>query len=159
MTERFVLLHTSLIYNYMINCKRVAHQPAHDLNALSANPTKWSNTLKQFVGNLPTNCLSLFDHFVKLALKGLITLITISSLIIFILILFFFQIKKVGWKTSWVINSLNVSDEINKICIWNLTVSSSWVRNANIYFRDFETLKLLYKFLPLALIMDVLLRS
>ena len=40
-------------------------------NSLSANPTKWSNTLKQFVGNLPTNCLSVFDHFVILALKGL----------------------------------------------------------------------------------------
>ena len=37
---------------------------------LSANPTKWSNTLKQFVGNLPTNCLSLFNHFVGLGLKG-----------------------------------------------------------------------------------------
>ena len=42
------------------------------LNPLSANITKWSNTLKQFVGNLPTNCLSVFDHFVRLALKGLI---------------------------------------------------------------------------------------
>ena len=31
-----------------------------DLNPLIANPTKWSNTLKQFV-----------DHLVKLALKGL----------------------------------------------------------------------------------------
>ena len=41
-------------------------------NPLSANPTKWSNTLKQFAGNLPTNCLSVFDHFVKLALTGLI---------------------------------------------------------------------------------------
>ena len=41
------------------------------MNPLSANPTKWSNILKQFVGNLPTNCLSVFDHFVKLALKGL----------------------------------------------------------------------------------------
>ena len=41
------------------------------LNPLSANPTKWSNTLKQFVDNLPTNCLSVFDHFVGLALKGL----------------------------------------------------------------------------------------
>ena len=39
---------------------------------LSANPTKWSNNLKQFVGNLPTNCLSVFKHFVKLALKELI---------------------------------------------------------------------------------------
>ena len=27
------------------------------INPLSASPTKWSNTLKQFVGNLPTNCL------------------------------------------------------------------------------------------------------
>ena len=25
-------------------------------NPLSANPTKWSNTLKQFVDSLPTNC-------------------------------------------------------------------------------------------------------
>ena len=40
-------------------------------NALSANFTKWSNTFKQFVGKLPTNCLSVFDHFVGLALKGL----------------------------------------------------------------------------------------
>ena len=36
-----------------------------------ANPTKWSIILKQFVGNLPTNCLSVFDHFVGLALKEL----------------------------------------------------------------------------------------
>ena len=41
------------------------------LLTLRANPTKWSNTLKQFVGKLPTNCLSVFDHFVKLLLKGL----------------------------------------------------------------------------------------
>ena len=41
------------------------------LNPLSANPTRWSNTLKQFVGKLPTNCLSVFDYFVKLTLKGL----------------------------------------------------------------------------------------
>ena len=41
------------------------------LNPLSTNPTEWSNTLKQFVGKLPTNCLSVFDHFMKLALKGL----------------------------------------------------------------------------------------
>ena len=41
------------------------------LNPLSTNPTKWSNTLKQFVGNLPTNCLSVFDHFVGLPFKEL----------------------------------------------------------------------------------------
>ena len=37
---------------------------------LSANPTRWPNTLKQFFG-INDNCLSVFDHFVKLALKGL----------------------------------------------------------------------------------------
>ena len=41
-----------------------------NLNLLSANSKKWSNTLKQFAGNLP-NCLSVFEHFVGLALKGL----------------------------------------------------------------------------------------
>ena len=33
------------------------------INPLSGNPTKWPNTLKQ--------CLTVFDHFVGLALKGL----------------------------------------------------------------------------------------
>ena len=41
------------------------------LNPLSTNPTKLSNTLKQFVGKLPMNCLSVFDHFVKLAFTEL----------------------------------------------------------------------------------------
>ena len=50
------------------------------LNPLSAIPTKRSNTLKQFVGNLPTNCLSVFDHFVSLALK---VIVTVTDSIIF----------------------------------------------------------------------------
>ena len=41
------------------------------LNPLSANATKWSYTIKQFAGKLPLNCLSVFDHFVGLVLKGL----------------------------------------------------------------------------------------
>ena len=36
------------------------------VNPLNANPEKWSNTLKQIVGNLPTICLSVFDHFMNL---------------------------------------------------------------------------------------------
>ena len=53
--------------------KRIQHTiHTFIFNPLSANPTKWPNTLKQFVGKLRTNCLSVFDHFVKLALKGLI---------------------------------------------------------------------------------------
>ena len=43
------------------------------VNPFNANFTKWSNTLKQFVGNLTTNCLSVFEHFAGLALKGLTT--------------------------------------------------------------------------------------
>ena len=44
------------------------------LNPLSANATKWPNTLRKFVGKLSTNCLGVFDHFVKLALKWLMNL-------------------------------------------------------------------------------------
>ena len=39
-------------------------------NPLSAKLTKWPNTLKQFVGNLPTNSLSVSGHFMGLAFKG-----------------------------------------------------------------------------------------
>ena len=40
-------------------------------NSFSANFTKWTNTLTQFVGSLPRNCLGVFDHFVGFAIKGL----------------------------------------------------------------------------------------
>ena len=40
-------------------------------NPLNTNPGKWSNTIKQFVGKLPMNCLSMFDFFMGLALEGL----------------------------------------------------------------------------------------
>ena len=55
----FILFNLFCVWNYSLR-----------LNRLTANPTKWSNTLKQFAGNLPTNCLSVFNHFVKLTLKG-----------------------------------------------------------------------------------------
>ena len=42
-------------------------------NNQKLHPTKGSNTLKQFVSKLPTDCLSVFDYSVGLALKGLIT--------------------------------------------------------------------------------------
>ena len=47
-------------------------------NTLSTNFLKWSDTLKQLVAKLPTNCLSVFDHFVELTLKGLMYLKKIS---------------------------------------------------------------------------------
>ena len=37
-----------------------------NVNPLSDNLRKWSNTLKKFVGKLSTNCLSVFEHFAGL---------------------------------------------------------------------------------------------
>ena len=50
--------------------KEITIEALRLVNPLSANPTKWSNT--QTIHRLmPTNCLSVFDQFVGLALKGL----------------------------------------------------------------------------------------
>ena len=57
------------MFKYSVICKRFC---LLSVNLLSVNPTKWSNTLRQFVGYLSKNCLSVFDHFVGLALKGFI---------------------------------------------------------------------------------------
>ena len=62
---------TEFHYTFEKKLFRVSAVSDSVLNPLSANPTKWSNTLKQFVNNFPTNCMSVFDHFVKLVLKGL----------------------------------------------------------------------------------------
>ena len=59
------------------------------INSLSANPTKWPNTRKQFVGKLPTNCLSVFGHFDNLALKGLKIANTLKLLSAFAEVLIF----------------------------------------------------------------------
>ena len=68
--------YTFFKYPAMFFCSRPPHgrekeHPKVNINSLSANPTRWPNTLKTFVGKLPTNCLSVFGHFEKLALKGL----------------------------------------------------------------------------------------
>ena len=67
-TSRLLLLHAFSYLAYFLQdfCRTYSN-----VNPLSANSTKWSNTLKQFVGKLSTNCLSVFDHFVGLARKVL----------------------------------------------------------------------------------------
>ena len=40
------------------------------LNRLTATPTKWSNTLKQFAGKWPNNCLSVLSILWGWRLKG-----------------------------------------------------------------------------------------
>ena len=57
-------------------CSKARFNHIAQLNPLRANPTKWPNTLKQFVVKLPTNCLSVFGHFDNLALKSLIIIIS-----------------------------------------------------------------------------------
>ena len=71
-------MHVKMIALYLIKFSNrtkydllVPSKICNYINPLSANPEKWSNTLKQIVGNLPTICLSVFDHFVNLAFKGL----------------------------------------------------------------------------------------
>ena len=69
----------------------------NSVNPLSANPTKWSNTLKQFVSNFPTNFLSVFDRFVKtLNCRGTGTLFEVQTQkIIIITTIYFF------WKLTY----------------------------------------------------------
>ena len=52
-----MLLSLKIIFR-LLDIQKLFH-----INPLSANPTKWSNTIKQFLSNLPANCLSVFDHF------------------------------------------------------------------------------------------------
>lgn len=51
----------------------MSQKPITDIpfSPLNANAKKWSKTIKQFLGNQPTNRLSVFDIFVALVLKGL----------------------------------------------------------------------------------------
>ena len=48
------------------------------VQVLSANPTIWSNTLNNSSGKAD-NCLSVFDRFVGLALKGLIVIVLVLA--------------------------------------------------------------------------------
>ena len=62
---------TSTVKTNSCNCHKMTICFRTQFNPLSANPTKWSNTLKQFVGKFLTNCLRVFDHSVGFALEGL----------------------------------------------------------------------------------------
>ena len=48
-------------------------KPCQIYNPLNGNPTKWSNKLKQFVGKIADQLLSVLNHFVGLTLKGFIS--------------------------------------------------------------------------------------
>ena len=71
-------------------------------NHLSANPTKWPNTLKRFVGNLPTNCFSVFDTFMGLVFRKLRKSQRSSELLIKIFeqLYHFIVTHKENWKIS-----------------------------------------------------------
>ena len=75
--NKLQLLHKNLSEGYNKIIAMVSY-----LNSLSVNPIKWSNTLKQFVVNLPANFLSVFDHFVALALKGSVATMILEGTIL-----------------------------------------------------------------------------
>ena len=77
----FICLTYLIFILFFCEQKVNGHNYVNVLNPLSTNPTKWSNTFKQFVGKLPTNCLGVFDHFVKLVLKGLKVVSAIFKLV------------------------------------------------------------------------------
>ena len=88
------------------------------LNPLSANPEKWSNTLKQIVGNLPTICLSVFDHFMNLTLKGLKFRYYCYNFKLFVLnVLFLYPLK-----TS---ENLMVSDILK---VYKCNIGNKWAK-------------------------------
>ena len=54
------------------NCKlQIFRKKCKFPKPLSANPTKRSKILKQFVASFPTSCFNELDHSEELALKGL----------------------------------------------------------------------------------------
>ena len=97
---------------YITSCQGLKDVLEENLNPLSANPTKWSNTLKQFIGIFPTNCLSVFDHFVGLA------------------------IEKLKWKE--INSSLRLHDYEYKISFVNLIIvyRKTWLGNQKILIID-----------------------
>ena len=68
-SQHFVNFRDAYILTNIV--RKLALHSVLNIKTLSDNPTKWSNTLKQFVGKWQTNCLNMFDHFVRLVLKGL----------------------------------------------------------------------------------------
>ena len=66
----FGLLH-KINYYFLFGSDSGLHFASYRINPVSTNPTKWSNTLKQLNCKLPTNCLSMLDHFAGLAFNGL----------------------------------------------------------------------------------------
>ena len=82
-----VLQHQYLLFEFYLSfafCRVITAEVVFEsvIHPLSANPTKWWNILKQFVGKsrwIVTNCLNVFDHFVGLALKGLWKIFNLES--------------------------------------------------------------------------------
>ena len=73
-SEKLRVASLSCINKIIFHIESLIGNVVENVNPLSAKLTKWPNTLKQFVGNLATNCLSVFGHFMRLTLKGLMYL-------------------------------------------------------------------------------------
>ena len=104
----------------------VAHLLLHpfcfSVNPLSANPTKWLNTLKQFVGNSPTNCMSVLNHFVWLALKELVNALDPNNAKTYLQLY----------------SSLTFTIKANKYNLFNLSVVIFYITFAQIYLEHYS---------------------
>ena len=74
-TSKLELFAKILDSEYALSYTKISFEP----NPFSANPTTWSNALKQIVGDLTTNGLTVFDHFVRLVFKRLICAIELKQ--------------------------------------------------------------------------------
>ena len=123
-------------------------------NGLSANPAKWSNTLKQFVGNLLTSCLSVFNNFVRLALKRLRLILPLLCDGFFSRFLLYSQKANIVVFSvlCWVVFS---NTSVFKICKWSVPcfwlnilgdfLYSTWIHVLSVFTRVTHVLHSFYK--------------
>ena len=105
---------------------------SNNVNPLSASPTKWSNTLKQFVDKLPTNFLSVFDHFLRLALMGLTSLTLLSMLSSLYEMILFSTLSVIrqqleSWQICGNILSWHLNLSLTSETLWTGTRRGLWI--------------------------------
>ena len=126
-----------------------------DINPLSVNLAKLSNTLKQFVNNLPTNRLIIFEHFMRMVLKWLVSKPTFICYF-----QHFFHIKvliHIHWKHCSVFRRYKIGRSttnrlISKFATWLVFFLGIWlqehskfVKNGNINLTRFSVTASLFR--------------
>ena len=92
------------------------------INPLSSNPTEWSNVLKTIRQQWSTDCLSVFDYFIKSMLKGS----PLKSFLMFFFFFFFFRrltviilqanSQRAETPEKVIICDIKTNEQVNKMC-------------------------------------------